>query len=85
MKWTHTSQDDPILIYSEINSDRLETRKVEYFVGGAVGLASRKFEKGRTKLGSEPTPAVAKINEDSQFEAEEISDDEFNSIWDVYV
>ena len=85
MKWTHTSQDDPILIYSEINSDRLETRKVEYFVGGAVGLASRKFEKGGTKLGSEPIPAVAKIKEDSQFEAEEISDDEFNSIWDVYV
>ena len=85
VKWTHTSQDEPILIYSEINGDRFETRKVEYFVGGAVGLASRKFEKGPTQLGSVPLPEIAKINEDSEFESEEISEDEFNSIWDVYV
>ncbi len=85
VKWTHTSQDEPILIYSEIDGDRFETRKVEYFIGGAVGLASRRLEKGSTQLGSVPVPEIAKINEDSEFEAEEISEDEFNSIWDVYV
>ena len=83
--WIHTSRDQPVLINSEMNPDRFEVRKVEYFVGGAVGLASRKFEKGSTQLGTVPVPEIAKIKEDSEFEAEEISEAEFNSIRDVYV
>ncbi|MDJ0908529.1 MAG: hypothetical protein QNI99_05025 [Woeseiaceae bacterium] len=85
VKWTHTSTDEPILIYHEINPDRFEVRKVEYFVGGAVGLASRTLERGSTQLASIPIPELAEINEDPQFYAEEISGEEFNSIWDVYV
>ena len=85
VEWTHALKDEPYLIYAEINPDRFEVRKVEYFVGGAVGLASRSFERGSTRLGSVPLPEASKINEDAQFKAEEISEEDFNAIWDVYV
>ena len=85
VKWTHTFKDEPILIYSELGTDRSEIRKIEYFVGGAYGLASRDIEKGSTRLSTEPLPEVSKINEDPQFDAEVISEEEFNSVWDVYV
>lgn len=85
VEWTHTHKDEPYLVYSEIDPDRFEVRKVEYFVGGVVGIASRSVEIGSTQLGSVPVPETSKINEDAQFKAEEISEEDFNAIWDVYV
>ncbi len=85
VKWTHAFKDEPILIYSEIRGDGSETRKIEYFAGGAVGLASKDIEIGPTRLSSEPLPEMSRINEDPQFEAEFISEEEFDALWDVYV
>lgn len=85
VEWTHTHNDEPYRIYSEIDSDRFEVRKVECFLGGAVGLASRSVERGSTRLGSTPIPDVSEINADAQFNAVEISEEAFNAIWDVYV
>ncbi len=85
VKWIHTFSDEPILIYSEIAADRYEKRKIEYFVGGKHALASEEFEQGDTQLGIAPIPDISEINRDPQFQAVEITEDEFNSVWDVYV
>lgn len=70
---------------SELNSSRLELRKIEYYKDGRVGLASRELSRLGARLGSEPVPTLAEINSDSQFVGEEISLDEFESQWSVYV
>lgn len=84
VKWIHTFSDEPILIYSELTSERYEARKVEYFVGGKYALASNELEQGDTSLSVSPVPEIAEINRDPQFQAEEITEGEFNAIWDVY-
>ena len=83
VKWIHTFSHQPILIYSELTSKRYEARRVEYFVGGSYALASRNFEQGGTRLSSSRIPEIAEINRDSQFQVKEITEAEFNSIWDI--
>ena len=85
VKWTHTHSEEPVLILSELNGYNEECRKIEYFQDGSVGLASSKIMRGTTRLGNQPLPELAKINEDPQFDGKEIDEGEFNSIWEVYV
>jgi len=70
---------------SELNERREEIRKIEYFKDGRVGIASKSEESGSTRLGLDSVPSVAEINSDPQFSAEEITEAEFCSQWDVYV
>ena len=85
VRWTHSIQGKPILIVSELNSARTEIRKIEYYKDGSVGIASGKREINGTTLSCEPIPSIESINRDPQFEAEQISRDEFEALWDVYI
>ena len=40
VKWLHSHPDEPVLLYSELDKDRWETRKVEVFADGRIGFAS---------------------------------------------
>ena len=85
VRWIHADPAYPVLLVSELNSSRMELRKIEYYKNGKVGTASRDHESGGTMLGLAPVPELAEINADRQFVGQEISETEFNSQWEAHV
>ena len=81
IKWTHSISTEPLLMYSELDKDRWEVRKVEVFRDGHRGFASPVESFGGTRLGKEPIPPLTEIAADSQFEPIEISREEFERLW----
>ena len=81
VKWIHTYPDQPVFIYSELDDDRWELRKVEIFPDGRMGYADPEVEVGRTGLSELPLPSFEKIAADPEFEPEVISKAEFERIW----
>ncbi len=81
VRWNHEFDDEPALLYSELDEFRFETRKVEIFPDGEIGYANGVESFGTTQLGSEPVPAILEIAEDPQFEPQEITREEFEKIW----
>ncbi|MUZ66386.1 DUF6881 domain-containing protein [Agrobacterium vitis] len=75
-------EDQPIEIYSEMDDDRNEIRKVHFFSNGECEIASKYFETVYTGLSSEPLPSVEEINADGQFFARLISSHEFEIQWE---
>jgi hypothetical protein len=83
VRWIHCHPDYPVLLYSELDNDRWECRKVELFADGKIGFASRN-EAGAsagTRLGIEPVPTLDAIAAHSQFQPVEITKDEFEQVW----
>ena len=81
VKWRHSFPDDPIVLYSEIDEAGWEVRKVEVFRDGQMGFAGGGRRSERTMLGEATVPSIMEIAADSQFEPEEISQQEFESVW----
>lgn len=81
VKWKHEDPDDPIVLYSELDDQRWEIRKIEVFRNGRKGCASAEGEIGGTALSIEPIPELDEIAKDRQFEPAAITKDEFESIW----
>lgn len=79
--WFNAFEDEPVLIYSEIDNERNETRKVEFFRNGKIAYATENIEH-YTFLGLEPMPNIANINDDNEFFALEISKKEFEIVWE---
>jgi hypothetical protein len=79
--WIHSSSEDPVVLYSELDDDRWETRKVEIYADGRCGSASQSESFGGAQLGLEPTPSFEEINSDPQFRLVEIEKREFEEIW----
>lgn len=84
VKWIHNSSMDPIMIYSELDSERWEKRKVEVFHGGRYGYADIHKSFGSTRLGKESIPELDEIASDPQFEPAEITEEEFEEMWMKY-
>jgi hypothetical protein len=79
--WHHSFPDEPKLLYSELDDDRWEVRKVEIFPDGKQGYADKFIASGGTRLSKEPLPSIADIAIDPQFEPLVISRAEFESVW----
>lgn len=79
--WKHSSTSDPIRLVSELDEERYERRKLEFYAEGTVGAASDDFEDARTRLGVVAVPALSEINEDTQFQGEAITQAEFDELW----
>jgi hypothetical protein len=73
--------DFPVTLLSELDSDRWEMRKIEFYADGTVGYADPQTEVGGSFLGEVTVPEVAEMNSDPQFEAVEISLEEFERNW----
>ena len=71
----------PILLYSELDDERWEVRKVEVFSDGSFGYANRATSRGTTFLGLEPIPTLSEIAANPEFEPVAITKDEFEAIW----
>ena len=79
--WLHDFPDEPVELYSELDDDSWEVRKIEYFRDGFIGLADTAGSTDRTSLGLEPVPTVAEIARDPEFRAVEIGREEFEVAW----
>ena len=82
VEWEHEEEDEPYQIYSELDSCRRETRKVEFYKNGLV------FSYGgeRGNLGAlNPEPFPLDLRElrppEGEFSAREISPGLFYEIW----
>jgi hypothetical protein len=81
VRWKHDDPNDPILLYSEMDDEHWEVRKVEVFPNGSFGYADRATSRGTTLLGLEPIPTLSKIAANPEFEPAAIAKDEFEAVW----
>jgi hypothetical protein len=81
VKWKHNGPDDPVVIYSEIDADQWEHRKVEIFSDGRIGYADDEREFGGSMLGLEPWPDLTQLGSEAEFQITEIAKSEFESTW----
>ena len=83
--WIHSITDEPILLYSELNDQRYEVRKVELYADGRTGYATKDVEHDGTGLGLEPIPFTQDIANDPEFVAADIDRDAFEKVWNHFV
>jgi len=81
VEWRHGFADEPVWLYSELDDERWEVRKVEVFRDGTCGFASSEGETGTTRLGTMPTPTLEEIGRDPEFIPVEITREDFEAIW----
>ncbi len=79
--WKHVPNEYPVVMYSELSTDRYEMRKVEIFFDGSSTYAYNDKSTGMTLLGELPVPSLSEIAEDSHFEPVEIDKEEFELVW----
>ncbi len=80
-KWKHDFSEEPTLLYMELDEERWELRKIELFDSGRVRFASKGDAMADRVLSLGPVPDITFINSDPQFEAVEISEEEFEAEW----
>ena len=80
--WDHDEPDDPIALFSELDDDSREVRKVEVFRDGRMGFADARESSEATRLGLAPVPDLAEIALSSEFRPAEITREEFDRAWD---
>jgi hypothetical protein len=81
VSWKQDGPHYPIVLYSEVDDERWEVRKVEVFPDGSFGYADRAPSRGTTFLGLEPIPTLTEIAAIPEFEPVAITKDEFEAMW----
>lgn len=66
---------------SELDSQRYETRNLEFFPDGKIWYASRRMSSLGTELGSTPVPPLTEINQSPEFNGAAISAQNFEDLW----
>lgn len=82
--WVHSIPTEPVQLYSELDGDLWEVRKVEVFADGTAGYASAEKRAGDTILSKEPLPTIEDIASDPQFKPRTITAEEFEKIWNTF-
>lgn len=80
-RWIHDCPDEPVLLYSELDADRMEVRKIEVFADGRQVFADAIDHEGACSLSWVETPPLEEINADPVFRAWPITRDEFEALW----
>lgn len=79
--WKQNSPEYPIIIYSEIDDNSYETRKLEIFSNGDVGYADSKTDiNAKTVLSDQPVPDFEEIKKSPEFELFEITKEDFEKV-----
>jgi hypothetical protein len=79
--WHHDFADEPVVLYSEIDDDGVETRKVEVYRDGRHDYADRTRSMGATVLSEKRMPSIDEIAAQSEFSPSTIDPSEFESVW----
>lgn len=83
--WKHNFADEPIKIYSEMDSEGWEKRKIEIFADGSMAFASPESHFGDSYLSEAQLPSLSEINSDPQFRGRKIEQTEFGRLWSQLV
>lgn len=81
VEWHHDFPDEPIRLYSELDDERYERRKVEVFHDRRHTFAGTEGFSGNTMLGEIPTPSLGEHAATGEFTATEIPQEEFEVVW----
>jgi hypothetical protein len=81
VRWIHADPDDPVWLYSELDSERWEIRKIEIFPDDTWTYAEQNESCGEIDLAECPTPPLSEIAEDPQFDPCEITKEDFEELW----
>lgn len=84
VRWVHPDRGDPYeptLLFHEVGDNDRETRRVEVFADGRLGLADSIRPDDLTSLSLEPLPSLDEIDAQPEFEAEAIDQAEFELMW----
>jgi hypothetical protein len=84
VEWLHEHAQEPVRLVSELDDQRNEVRKLEFFRTGAVGSASAHGSFGNTRLSEEPLPDLNEINSDPQFRGVALQAEAFEELWRRY-
>lgn len=79
--WKHQLNDQPVRLVSELDHERFERRKLEFYSDGRVGGAWQGGSIGETELGSVAVPALSEINQMPEFAGEVIRKADFEALW----
>ena len=82
VEWRHEDDEYPVVLYSALDKDRWEVRKVDVWANG-VGVTSDSVNAQDFQsifLGAVPTPSLDEINSDPQFVGTEITAAEFDRV-----
>lgn len=85
VQWHHTNPSMPVRLVSELDAERNEVRKLEFFLDGRVGYASEHASAHGTQLGFVPVPALEEINAQGEFSGASISVEQFEQLWSAHV
>jgi hypothetical protein len=81
VQWIHDMPDEPVVLYSEVDENGREVRKVEEFRDGRLDLADDLTQTGSTELSEGPLPSLEAINANPTFSGEPISEGQFHFVW----
>lgn len=81
VKWKHTNPDEPVWLFSELDPEGRELRKMECFKNGFCDYATKTESTGSTALSTGPIPDLSVIARDPEFEPVEIPKEEFEKVW----
>lgn len=82
VEYDHAQEDDPVRVYSEVDRDGLEKRRVEFY-GNGLWFAYGEEHGGDEALSKTPFPAeVRTLNVPGEVTARTISASVFREVWD---
>lgn len=86
INWVHNFPDEPFRLVSELDDERFEVRKLEFYPNGTVGFAYNEVEIFNTWLGVCSVPTLSEINENEydEFDGKYITKSEFEVLWQTY-
>jgi hypothetical protein len=84
VQWHHSPAGEPIRLVSELDAERWERRKLEFFPDGRVGYASQTDTMHGTRLGEAPVPPLLEINAQAEFDGTELDATVFELLWSTY-
>ena len=81
-EWTHQEEDEPYLIYSEMDEERRETRRVEFYrTGITLSYGGERGNEGALRREPFPEDLRDLQTPEGEFSAREISPGLFYEIW----
>jgi len=81
VEWLHDCRDEPVELYSELDANRWEVRKVEVLRDGTCWYAWKNVATGSSVLAEKRIPRLDEIGRDPQFLPTEISKEDFEALW----